>query len=298
MPSEQALADGGAVVGTPLAQGPADERRHTRIAPRTGWPGLELAELGGHKGLFFFLVWRDVKVRYAQTVLGGGWAVLQPMLTMLVFTVVFGRFARIPSDGVPYPVFSLAALVPWTYFATALSGASNSLVGNTNLITKVYFPRLVLPASAVMAALVDFAIAFAMLLVVVVWSGFVPASVSLLLIPVLLAITMATAIGIGCWLGALHVRYRDVKYVTAFVLQLWLYLSPVVYPSSIVPPRYRPLFELNPMVAVIDGFRSALIGATPVPWDEIARASVVAATLLIGGVLYFRRSERDFADVA
>lgn len=295
--TEHALVERGPSIGASLARS-SGERRHARIGAKRKWPNLGLAELRSHRGLFFFLIWRDVKVRYAQTVLGAGWAVVQPVLTMVVFTLVFGRFARIPSDGAPYAVFSLAALVPWTYFATALSSASSSLVGNSNLITKVYFPRLVLPASAVLAALVDFAIALVVLLLVTLGSGIVPSPMSLILIPVLMAITMATAVGVGCWLGALQVRYRDVKYVTAFLLQIWLYLSPVVYPSSMVPPRFRFVFELNPMVAVIDGFRAALIDVTVVPWSEIGRASVVAAVLLLGGVLYFRKAERDFADVA
>ena len=296
--SDRAPIDAAVPIDGPLSHASGDHRRHTRIGPKPGWPDLGLKELGDHRGLFFFLVWRDVKVRYAQTVLGAGWAVLQPVLTTVVFTLVFGRFARIPSDGAPYAVFSLAGLVPWTYFATALNGASNSLVGNSNLITKVYFPRLVLPASAILAALVDFVIALSLLLVVILAAGLVPTPTSVILIPMLLAIAMATALGIGCWLGALHVRYRDVKYVSAFLLQIWLYLSPVVYPSSMVPSRLRPVFELNPMVAVIEGFRAALIGTAPVPWNGIARASVVATALLLGGVLYFRSTERDFADVA
>jgi lipopolysaccharide transport system permease protein len=272
--------------------------RHTHIAPAPAWPALGLAELRSHRGLFFFLVWRDVKVRYAQTVLGVAWAVIQPVFTMLVFTLVFGRFARIPSDGAPYAVFSLAALVPWTYFSSALGGASNSLVGSTNLITKVYFPRLVIPAAPLLAGLIDFAIAFAVLLVVLLASGIAPSPLALIVLPVLLVIMMATAGGVGCWLAALHVRYRDVKYVTAFLLQIWMYVSPVVYPSSVVPERYRWLTNLNPMVAVIDGFRAVLIGRTAVPWLAIGRAAVIAVGLLLAGAMYFRRAERTFADVA
>ena len=276
----------------------ANPGRHTRIAPAPRWPTLGLAELYAHRGLFRFLVWRDVKVRYAQTALGAVWAVIQPVFTMLVFTVVFGRFARIPSDGAPYAVFSLAALVPWTYFSSALSGASNSLVTNTNLITKIYFPRLVIPMAAVLAGVIDFAIAFCVLLVVLLVNGMVPSTLAFVVVPALLAITMATAAGVGCWLGALNVRYRDVKYITTFLVQIWMYASPVVYPSSLVPPKFQAVYSVNPMVAVIDGFRAVLIGTTPVPWPAIGRAALVAAALLLGGALSLRRAERSFADVA
>lgn len=271
---------------------------HIRIAPAGRWPTLGLAELRDHWGLFVFLVWRDVKVRYAQTVLGAAWAVIQPVFTMVVFTIVFGRFARIPSDGAPYAVFSLAALVPWTYFSTALTGAGNSLVSSTNLITKVYFPRLVIPAAPILAGLLDFAIAFTVLLCVLLGFGIVPSLHALYVIPLLVAIMMATAGGVGCWLAALHVRYRDIRYVAAFMVQIWMYVSPVVYPSSVVPERYRWLVALNPMVAVIDGFRAVLIGRIPVPWVEIVRAALTAVVLLLAGTLYFRRAERGFADVA
>lgn len=284
--------------GDSSARAGAFERRHTRIVPRRGWPELGVSELVANRGLLRFLVWRDIKVRYAQTVLGAAWAVIQPVFTMLVFTVVFGRIARIPSDGVPYAVFSLAALVPWTYFSGALGGASNSLVGSAHLITKVYFPRLMIPAAPMLAGLMDFAIAFVVLLGVLLAYGRVPSVQAVVVIPVLVAIMMATAAGVGCWLAALHLRYRDVKYVTTFLLQIWMYLSPVVYPSSAVPARYRWAFVANPMVGVIDGFRAVLLGTTSVPWGAITRSVLVSSLLLVAGTLYFRRAERSFADVA
>jgi lipopolysaccharide transport system permease protein len=284
--------------GDPSARAGAIERRHTRIVPQRGWPKLGVNELVANRGLLRFLVWRDIKVRYAQTVLGATWAVIQPVFTMLIFTVVFGRIARIPSDGVPYAVFSLAALVPWTYFSTALGGASNSLVGSAHLITKVYFPRLMIPAAPLLAGLMDFAIAFAVLLAVLLAYGRVPSVQAVAVIPVGVAIMMATAAGVGCWLAALQLRYRDVRYVTTFLLQIWMYLSPVVYPSSAVPPRYRWAFYLNPLVGVIDGFRAVLLGTTSVPWAAIGRSLTVSSILLVAGTLYFRRAERSFADVA
>jgi lipopolysaccharide transport system permease protein len=271
---------------------------HTHIAPARPWPLPDFEELGAHRGLLRFLVWRDIKVRYAQTVLGAAWAVIQPVLTMVVFTLVFGRFARVPSEGAPYAAFSLAALVPWTYFSTALTGASNSLVGSTQLITKIYFPRLLIPAAPIVAGLVDLAIAFAVLIAVLLVYGITPSPLALLVVPLLIAIMMATAGGVGCWLAAVHLRYRDVRYVTAFLVQIWMYLSPVVYPSSLVPARYRWALALNPLVPVIDGWRAVMLGRNDVPWLALGRAGLIAAALLVAGSLYFRRSERLFADVA
>lgn len=268
------------------------------IEPSGRWPTVDGRELWAYRGLFFFLVWRDIKVRYAQTVLGAGWAILQPVLTMIVFTIIFGNFAGIPSEGVPYPVFSLAALVPWTYFSTALSGASNSLVASTNLITKVYFPRLVIPLAPVLAGLVDLAIAFAVLLVVMLAYGMLPTAESLLVLPVLMVVMMMTAAGVGCWLAALNIQYRDVKYVVPFLVQVWMYLSPIVYPMSMVPEKYRTLYALNPMAGVIEGFRSVLLGTQAVAWSTIAVSLLAGVVLFVSGALYFRRTERVFADVA
>jgi lipopolysaccharide transport system permease protein len=231
-------------------------------------------------------------------VLGAGWAILQPLLTMLVFTVIFGKLARIPSDGVPYPVFSLAALVPWTYFSAALSGASNSLISDKNLVTKVYFPRLVIPCAPVLAGLVDFVIAFVMLLLLMLGYGIIPSSSSVVLLPILMLVMLMTAAGVGCWLAALNIQYRDFRYVVPFLLQVWMYASPIVYPASLVPEAYRAIYALNPMVGVIEGFRSVLLGTGGVEWPIIGLSIVVGGILFITGSLYFRRMERIFADVA
>jgi lipopolysaccharide transport system permease protein len=271
---------------------------HTHIAPAGAWPRIDLGELWKYRALFVFLVWRDVKARYSQTVLGAGWAVLQPLLSMVVFTVIFGRFARIPSDGVPYAAFSFAALVPWTYFSTALTGASSSLVANPSLITKVYFPRLVIPAAPVLAAVVDFVISFVLLLLILAAFRIVPGAETVLVLPVLLGIMMTTAVGVGCWLAALTIQYRDFRHVTPFLLQVWMYASPIVYPLSLVPPAYRGVYALNPMVGVIEGFRSVLLGTSALSWPLIAISATGAAVLLASGVLYYRHMERVFADVA
>jgi lipopolysaccharide transport system permease protein len=268
------------------------------IEPAGSWPRIDIRELWAYRGLFFFLVWRDIKVKYAQTVMGVGWAVLQPVLTMVVFTVIFGSFAKIPSDGVPYPVFSLAAMVPWTYFSTALTGASNSLVSSTNLITKVYFPRLVIPFAPVLAGLLDLGIGFAILLVFMLVYGIVPGVPALAVLPVLLVAMMLTAAGMGCWLAALNIQYRDVKYVIPFLIQVWMYASPIVYPMSMVPEKYRPIYALNPMAGVVEGFRSSLLGTNAIAWNIIGVSLMAGLVLFISGTAYFRRTERVFADVA
>lgn len=267
------------------------------IEPGGRWPRFDLRELWAYRELFWFLVWRDINIRYAQTVLGAGWAVLQPVLTMLVFTVIFGRFAAIPSDGVPYSVFSLAALVPWTYFSAALTGSSNSLVSSANLISKVYFPRLVIPFSPVLAGLVDFAIGLVLLLAVMGFYGIVPSGTALLVVPVVVLTMMATAAGVGCWLSALNIQYRDVKYVTPFLVQVWMYASPVVYPMSLVPEHLRPFYALNPMAGVIEGVRAALLRTGDVPWTVVGISMAAGAALFLSGAYYFRRVERTFADV-
>lgn len=271
----------------------------TWIRPSGRWPRVDVAELWHYRGLFFFLVWRDVKVRYSQTVLGAGWAILQPLMTTVVFTVIFGMLANIPSDGLPYPVFSLAGLVPWTYFSTALAASSNSLVANSNLITKVYFPRLVVPFASVLASLVDFAIGFVMLLVVMALYGIFPSAESLLVLPVVIVAMMLVAGGVGCWLAALNVQYRDVKYVVPFMVQVWMYVSPIVYPlSQVKDERLRLLFALNPMTGVVEAFRAVLLGSTSVSYGLIAFSLGMGVLLFVTGALYFRRTERVFADVA
>jgi lipopolysaccharide transport system permease protein len=293
------MTSGAELLAAPEEAGPRPlpiGARHVRIAAGGKWAALNLSELWAYRGLFFFLVWRDVKVRYAQTVLGAAWAVLQPVLSMVVFTVIFGRLIRVPSEGIPYPVFSLAGLVPWTYFSSALGGASNSLISSASLITKVYFPRLVIPSGPVLAALVDFGIALMVLLLVMLGFGRLPPVTSFLLIfPVLMM--MMTALGTGCWLSALNIQYRDIKHVTGFLVQIWMYASPIVYPLTVVPQGYRGLYAINPMASAIGGFRAALLG-TPGPSALEYMISLVAATaLLVSGVFYFRRTERIFADV-
>lgn len=268
----------------------------TVIRPARGWVSLNLRELWHYRELLYFLVWRDVKVRYKQTVLGAAWAILQPIATMVVFTLFFGRLAGVPSDGVPYPLFSLAALVPWTFFSTGLVQSSNSLVGSQQLITKVYFPRLAIPIASVLAGVVDFALAFVVLLGVMVAYGAVPGPRVVWIFP-LLTLAFVTALGVGLWLAALHVRYRDVRYVMPFFVQLWLLATPIAYPSSLLAEPWRTLYGINPMVGVVEGFRWALLGTDTAPGPAVAISSLVAVALLLGGVVYFRRTERTFADV-
>lgn len=286
---------------TPMLAGsnaapPSDEL--LEIAPAGRWPALDLRELWAYRGLSLFLVWRDVKLRYAQTLLGFGWAILQPVLAMAIFTVIFGRFAKLPSDGVPYAVFCLTALVPWTYFSTAFTTASTSLVLNTNLITKVYFPRLVIPAAPVLAGLLDLAISASVLALLMAWYGIVPAASSLLIVPLLVVMLAMTALGVGAWLAALNIQYRDVKYATPFLAQVWFYASPLVYPASLVPAEYRVVYAMNPMVGIMEGFRSVLLGTQPLQWSALAVSAAAALLLLVTGTMYFRRTERIFADVA
>lgn len=283
---------------TEIPQEVGDEIPLLRIRPSGRWPALNLEELWSYRGLFFFLVWRDIKVRYAQTVLGAGWAILQPVLTMLIFTVIFGILLGVPSDGVPYPPFALAALVPWTYFSTAMNQSSNSLILNTRLVTKIYFPRLVIPAAPVLAGLVDFAIAFVILLLMIFGYGMRPSGWELLFLPVLTLVMVFTVLGVGCWLSALNVQYRDVKHITPFLVQLWMYSSPIVYPMSKVPDRFLSIYALNPMAGVIEGFRTILLGTDAVPWPTISISLVMGMLIFVSGVFYFRWSERVFADVA
>jgi lipopolysaccharide transport system permease protein len=258
---------------------------------------LDWSELRDYRDLSYFLVWRDIKGRYAQSVMGIGWAVVQPVVTMLVFTVVFGNLARVSSDGVPYAIFSFTALVPWTFFSNALTTASLSLVSNAEMLRKIYFPRIILPFAAILGKLVDLAIAMVLLFALMVPFGFAPTSTALIL-PFLIVITMLTAMGLGAFSGALAIQYRDIKHAQAFGIQLFMYAAPVVYPTSLVPEAYRLLYAVNPMVGVIEGFRSALLQTQPMPWDLIAVGTVSAFVVATGGILYFRRMEKYFADVA
>ncbi|MDP8910295.1 MAG: ABC transporter permease [Chloroflexota bacterium] len=270
-------------------------RRTTRVQPSSGWVGVRSQELWDYRELFYFLTWRDIKVRYKQTALGATWAVLQPVLTMVVFSVFFGRLAGVPSEGLPYPLFAFAALVPWTFFASAVTLAGNSLVEQERILAKVYFPRLIVPSAAVLASLVDFAIAFVVLLGLMAVYGIVPTA-AILALPLLVVLAAATALAVGLWLSALNVLYRDVRYVIPFVVQLWLFISPVAYPSSLVPEPWDAIYGINPMAGVIDGFRWALLGGEA-PGTMLVVSVLVTAALLVGGLLYFRRMERSFADV-
>jgi len=267
------------------------------IEPQAGWRLPDVAELWRYRDLYAFLVRRNIRVRYSQSVLGVGWAIVQPLFSMIVFTVVFGRLAGIGSEGVPYSVFSLAALVPWTFFASSLTEATDSMVAQANLIGKIYFPRAILPLAAVTAKGIDFLLAFVMLAAMLAWYGLAPTG-AVVYLPLLAVILMSAATGAGMWLTAMAVRYRDVKYAMTIVVQLLMYVAPVVYPASIVPERFRTLYALNPMVGVIEGFRAALLATRPFPWMEVAIGGAVAAGLLVWGLLYFSRAERFFADVA
>jgi len=266
------------------------------IQPSKGWVPLKLGELWHYRELLYFFVWRDVKVRYKQTALGAAWAVIQPVFTMLVFSIFFGRLANMPSDGVPYPVFVFAALVPWTFFANALGQGSNSLVGSGNLITKVYFPRLVVPTASVISGLVDFLIAFAVLVLLMTWYG-IGLSLKILWLPVFVLHAVITALAVALWLSALNVQYRDVRYTVPFLTQFWLFATPVAYPSSLLSPGWRIAYGLNPMVGVVEGFRWALLDTGPAPGLMPVISGLVSVVLLVGGAFYFQRLERTFADV-
>jgi homopolymeric O-antigen transport system permease protein len=266
------------------------------LRPTRGWVSLQLGDLWSYRELLYFLAWRDIKVRYKQTVLGASWAVLQPLLTMAVFSLFFGRLAKVPSDGVPYPIFSYAALVPWTFFANGLTQSANSLVGNANLIRKIYFPRMLVPIATVLSGLVDALIAFIVLLLMMLGYGIVPTR-SVVWLPALLLLALVTALGVGLWLAALNVQFRDVRYTVPFLTQFWMFATPIAYPSSLLPPKWQLLYAVNPLVGVVEGFRWALLGVDTAPGPMVAVSSAVAVLLLVGGALYFRRLERTFADV-
>jgi homopolymeric O-antigen transport system permease protein len=278
--------------------GHADALRRTTISirPRHGWAPLDVGELLAYHELLYFLVWRTVKVRYRQTILGAGWVFAQPLLTMIVFSVVLGRLAKLPSDGLPYPVFALGGLIPWTYFATALSSSTNSLVDNERLITKVYFPRILLPLALIVAGLLDLAIALLLLVAVAAMYGLTPGAQSVAL-PGFILLAVTAALGPGLWFSALNVEYRDVRHLIPFLTQILLFVTPVAYASSLVPPEWRLLYAVNPMASVVDGFRWALLGGTPVPPACLAISATTALAVLASGLWYFRRVERQFADV-
>jgi lipopolysaccharide transport system permease protein len=266
------------------------------IRPPQGWVSLNLRDLWEYRELLYFLTWRDIKVRYKQTALGATWAIIQPFMTMVVFSLFFGRLAGISSNGLPYPIFAYCALLPWNYFAGALDRAGNSLVGSANLITKVYFPRVVIPLSAVLAGLLDFGIAFLVLIGMMLFYGIVP-TVAILTLPLFLLLAVLTALGVGLWLSALNVQYRDVRYALPFLVQFWLFASPVAYPASLVPEPWRVLYGLNPMAGVVEGFRWALLGQAATPGPLLAVSVVMACVLLASGLFYFQKMEETFADV-
>jgi lipopolysaccharide transport system permease protein len=266
-----------------------------RIEPPSHWLALHLRETWNYRELLYFFVWRDIKVRYKQTVIGVAWVVLQPLLSMGVFTLFFGRLAKLPSDGLPYPLFYFAALAPWSYFATALSSATNVVVENQRVITRVYFPRLILPLASVLSGLVDLAIAFVVLIVMVAWYGLRPGA-QVLWLPFLLLLAVGTALAVGLWLSALNALYRDVRYVIPFVMQFWLLASPVAYPSSLVPEKWQWLYGLNPMAGVIEGFRWALTGHGQAPGMLLLASAGAVAVLLVGGAMFFQRMEGVVAD--
>ena len=266
------------------------------IQPSRVWFRLDLAALWQYRELLYFLVWRDLKVRYKQTAIGATWAILQPLMTMVIFTVIFGHFAKIPSDSLPYPIFAYTALLPWTYFASALSRSSSSVVAEAHLISKVYFPRAVLPLAGTVSGIIDFAVAFPLLLGMMIWYGIMPAW-GLLALPLFLLLALATALAVGLWCSALNVRYRDVGYTIPFLTQCWMYASPVAYPVSLVPENWRFVYSLNPMAGVVEGFRWALLGKQGPDFVVMAVSTVVVALLLVGGLVFFKHMERTFVDV-
>jgi lipopolysaccharide transport system permease protein len=268
----------------------------TVIEPKKGWIPVDLKEIWKYRELLYFLTKRDIKVRYKQTLLGGLWAIIQPSFSMLIFTLFFGKLAKVPSDGMPYPIFVYAGLLPWTYFANALSASGNSLVGSQNLITKVYFPRLIIPTSASLAGLLDFFIAMIVLGVLMIYYQFMP-DVAILLFPVLVGLTFLCAVGVGLWLSALNVEYRDIRYAIPFLIQLWMFVSPVIYPISMVGEEYQWLLALNPMGGIISAYRATLLGHQSIDWTLLIISTVIIISLFLSGVCYFRRMEKTFADV-
>jgi len=273
-----------------------DEVPVTIIEPSKGWISLNLRDLWEYRDLLYFLAWRDIKVRYKQTVLGAAWAIIQPFFTMVVFSLFFGRLAKMPSDDIPYPIFSYAALVPWTFFANGLSQSASSLVGSANLIKKVYFPRLVVPISAVLSGGVDFVLAFVVLLGMMLFYGIVPTT-AVAWLPLLLLLALVTSLGVGLWLTAMNVQFRDVRYAVPFLIQAWMFATPIAYPSSLLDEPWRTLYGINPMAGVVEGFRWALLGTETAPGSIVLVSALVAVGLLISGAFYFRRMEKTFADV-
>jgi len=266
------------------------------IKPKKGWQLIDFKELIAYRDLFYFLVVRDIKVRYKQTVLGGLWAIIQPFFLMVVFTLFFGNLAKVPSDGIPYPIFNYSAMVAWIYFSNSITNSGNSLIQNTALISKVYFPRLITPLAPVLAFLLDFAVAFVILIGMMLYYQIYPTIMTLFL-PFLIILMMFSASGVGMFLAALNVQYRDIRYTLTFLVQLWMFASPVVYPVSMLPEKYHLIYAINPMTGVIEGFRSALLGTTAFPTQIVLVSTLASIIIFIAGALYFRQTERYFADV-
>jgi lipopolysaccharide transport system permease protein len=268
-----------------------------RVQRSRGWVSLRLGELWAYRELVYFLTWRDVKVRYKQTVLGAAWAILQPFLTMLVFSLFFGKLAKMPSEGVPYPIFAFAALVPWTFFANGLTQSSNSLVGSANLITKVYFPRLAVPVATILSGVIDFLLAFGVLLAMMFYYRLAP-STHVIWLPVFMLLALVTSLGVGLWLSAMNVQFRDVRYTVPFLTQFWMFATPIAYPITLLrEPWKQTVFAINPMVGAVEGFRWAIFGTRAAPIAVVGVSFATALAVLVGGALYFRRMERTFADI-
>jgi lipopolysaccharide transport system permease protein len=266
------------------------------ISPPSGWAPVNLREMWAYRELLFFFTWRDIKVRYKQTVFGFAWAIIQPLFMMMVFTLFFGQLAQVPSEGIPYPLFSYAALLPWTLFSESLGRASNSLINDTNLIQKVYFPRIITPLSSILSPLIDFAVAFLVLVGLMIYYHYAP-TVMILWLPLLIILQMMLAFGMGLWLSAINVEYRDVRYAVPFLIQLWLFASPVIYSSSFVPPRFQAAYGIiNPMSGIIEGFRWAILGTSPPSYLQLVTSTIIIIVILITGAFYFRRKESAFAD--
>lgn len=285
------------VISNTRLAGAGEPPAYTRIEPTRGWSALRLGELWEYRELVYFFTWRDIKVRYKQTVLGALWAIIQPFCTMLIFTLFFGKLAKMPSDGIPYPLFSYTALVPWTFFALGLTQSSNSLVTNTNMLKKIYFPRMAMPLGSVVAGCVDFCLAFIVLLVMMASYGIVP-TWKVVWLPFFFLLAVITCLGASLWFSAMNVQFRDVKYTIPFIIQFWMYATPIVYPSSLLPEPWRTVYGINPMVGVVEGFRWALLDAKTAPGPMVAVSAIVAVALLVSGAYFFRRQERTFADVA
>ena len=296
MKAIEAAAQSASVANGPLeTQDEPIQQPLVSIRPSKKWVALDVGSLWSYRELLYFLMWRDVKVRYKQTLLGAAWAVIQPLFAMAIFTLFFGKLAGVPSDGIPYPIFAYAGLLPWMFFSNAVTNSGNSLVGSTNLITKVYFPRMIIPAAAVGAGLVDFAVALVILLALMIYYG-VAVSFNILMFPVLVGLTMLLALGVGMWMSGLNVKYRDIRHALPFVIQLWMFATPIVYPASLVPEKWRLVYALNPLTGIIEGYRSSLFG-TRFDWASLGTSAAITIVILVYSAFSFRRMEKSFADV-